>query len=484
MRQEIIFKGIMNGGHTGSEFTFSCPVRGLPSIPRGANPRSPAKTAVVDSMLETLETDGVKFSNKNRGISLVVRSYRWVQSWEKAPDGSMMWDLHVDVTDPGIHTGVGHWDGGHTEYACGLYKSTWTSQGTVVCNANVRINLTTLECYKDVQEIRDCANSQNKIQRQKAWSEANLRGAFDGLKVRWARQFGNATVEYEQNEHPEGEEDYIVMSILKLAFALLENGENDYLGYGRKGKNPTHCVIAHSMAPRDVTDKFEQYKEQFEALPLEIWAMFADFVRMDIDKSHATTKVKEKLLDDFTGTIQTRSATLCNTHYARMIIHSGSHKRLDRLFSGEKLLLNAVDMNCVYPIVFAFAQRFMECDPEDGILWKDGKGRTLSDTADMAILDMLKRSWKKVSKDVLQVMVNEFNTNYPKAENSTNGFWPKTSSYFTQMRDLVVKTRKLRDMSINKKQKFWNNSAAESAWMHEQLKDLDVADWQKEEENG
>jgi hypothetical protein len=348
----------------------------------------------------------------------------------------------------------------------------------------VRINLTTLECYKDVQEIRDCANSQNKIQRQKPWSEANMRGAFENIKPRWAGQFPKATVEYEQNEHPEGEADYIVMSILKLAFALLENGENHYLGYGNKGKNPKHCVIAHSMAPRDITDKFEHHQEKFEALPLEVWAMFADFVRMDIDKNHATTKVKERLLDDFTGTTLTRSVPLYNTHYAKMIIHSGSHKRVDSLFNGEKLKLNAVDMNCVYPIVYAFAQRFMECDPEDGILWKDGKGRVLSTKQDMAILDMLKRAWKKVSKEVLQVMVTEFNTNFPKVENSTNGFWPKTSSYFTEMHDLIVKSRKLRDMSISKRQKHWDSSAAERAWLMDQLKDLDLGDWWKEEENG
>ena len=462
MRQEIIFTGLTNGGHAGNEFTFNCPVRGLPRIPRGANPRTAAKTSTVDDMLETLEADGARFSNMNRGISLVVRSFRWVQSWEKSPDGTPLWDLHVDVTDPGTHSGVGHWDGGHTEYAIALFRSTWT-EDTAVCDANVRVNLTTLDCYKDVQEIRDCANKQNKIQRQKAWSEANLRGAFDDIKIRWGRQFRSATVEYEQNEHPEGVADYIVMSILKLGFALLENGESYYLGSGSKGKNPTHCPIAHGMAPRDITGKFEKYQDKFEALPLEVWALFADFVRADIDKNHTKTKVKEKIPDQFTGTVQSKTTPLANTHYARMIIHSGSNKREDSLFNGQKLTLNAVDINCVYPIVHAFAMRFMVCDPEDGIYWKDGKGNRLEDEADLAILDMLQRSWKKVSKDVLQVMVTEFNTTYPNPENSTNGFWPKTSSYFTQMRDLVLKSRKLRDMGINKQRKYWDNSATEYA---------------------
>lgn len=482
MRNEIVFYGIRNGNHAGNEFTFTCPVRGLPSIPRGANPRKAAKTKVVDAMLETLETNGAAFSIQNRGISLVVRDYRWVQSYESAPDGTMLWDLYVDVTDAGTHSGVGHSDGGHTEYACNLFKAT----DPVTCDAHVRINLTTLECYKDVQEIRDCANHQNKIQIQKAWSEANLRGSFETLKLRWQRSFPDAKVEYEQNEHSEGEADYVVMSPLKLGYALLERGENYYLGSGSKGKNPMHNPCAHAMAPRDIIEKFEKYRSKYEALPLEIWARFADYVRVDIDKNHAKTKVKEKLQDEETGVSYTRSSTLANTHYARMIIHSGSHKRIDSLFSGgEKLTLNAVDMNCVYPIVHAFAMRFMECDPEEGIIWKDGRGQPLGNTSDMAVFDMLRRSWNKVSKDIIQVMVTEFNTTYPTTENSTNGFWPKTNSFFTKVRELVSRSRKLRPMTLSKQRKYWDPSPNEAAAIRELFKDLDVADWwTAEKENG
>jgi hypothetical protein len=39
-------------------------------------------------------------------------------------------------------------------------------------------------------------------------------------------------------------------------------------------------------------------------------------------------------------------------------------------------------------------------------------------------------------------------------------------------------------MSISKRQKHWDSSAAERAWLMDQLKDLDLGDWGKEEENG
>ena len=487
MRHEIVFRNIINGGLQGDEFSFICPVDGVPNIPRGANPRKPALTKVVHNMVETLSSNPRKFSNMNRGISLVCHDFCWEPTGRYTPSGDQLWDLRVDVSNAGTATGIGHWDGGHTQLAVETFMA---KDGThLPSGASVKIHLTCRSRYANVQEIRDCANQQNTIQRQQAWSEANLRGSFENIKDRWASSFPRAVVEYEQNEHEVGEADYIVMSILKLGFALLEKGENYYLGYGSKGKNPVHSPIAHAMAPGDITDKFEKYLSKYESLPLEIWAMFADFVRMDIDKSHAKTKVREKLLDEETGASYSKTTPLHSTHYAKMIIHSGSNKRIDSLFNGEKLPLNAVDMNCIYPIVHAFAMRFMECDPEDGIVWKDGKGRPLSSTSDMAILDMLKRAWKKVDKDVLQAMVTEFNTNYPIVENSTNGFWPKTSSFFSKLRELVRTTRKLHPIAINKKRKHWDNSPAEQKmmveWLENNAPEGGWGAWQNsEKENG
>ena len=476
-REEIVFRNIANGNLQGSGFTFECPLEGLPLIPRGANPRNPATNNLTRAMIETLKTDGKKFSNRNRGISLVVHNYRWEQSWNRNSNGNQLWDLHVDVSGAGTDTGIGHWDGGHTQLACDLFMTETNGEPT---EAVIKINLTLRSRYTDVSEIRECANQQNKLQRQQAWSEANLRGAFDSIKTRMRRHFPNATVEYEQNEHPEGEADYIVMSVLKLFFALVESGENYYLGYGSRGKDPIHSPIAHAMAPGDITEKFEKHKEKYEALPLEVWADFADHVRQDIDRTHPRTKLKERLMDPETHVVGSKNSTFITSHYAKMIVHNGNTKRINSLFNGTKLELNAVDMNCIYPIIHGFAMRFMSCDPQQGVTWRDGKGQSIENPDDNAILDMLKRAWGKVGKEVLQTMVTDFNTNFPLIENSTNGFWPKTSSYFTSIKKLITKTRKLAPIAIDRRTNSWAPSPREACEVVARINaalDGQVAEW-------
>ena len=412
-----IFRNVQIGYNQKGDFlTFQCPVLGLPRVPAGANPRDPKQNKSVKAMEAGMIADDPHFIDRNRGIVTIARDWQLIYN----PDGTT--DIEVDYSNPGKSTSVGHYDGGHTELACHLHN-----QGPASTICSVEIMLYNSGRYPTQADVRSVAQSANFIAGQKAWSEADLRGAFDALKKAWAKLFPNASVEYYENQF--NNPNYRVLEILKLKFSLLGAGEANAL-YEGKGRPPTHNPIAHDMNAAALCASYEKSSSFFNSLDVETWSWFADFIRGDIDKMGSTLRITESLP---TGKRQNMLAN------SRLISKTRSAKLTPALFSGSILSDNFMDMMWVFPILHAFKQKFYRYRPSAGeMVWFDCEGFPMVNSTKATIRTELKTAWRQLRKPIMQTMCDEFNSKWGGDNARVNGFFPKCPELWKAVATVVT----------------------------------------------
>lgn len=412
-----IFRNVRIGyNDKGDLLTFQVPILGMARIPAGANPRNAKQNKAVKAMEAGMIGDDPLFTDRNRGITTIAREWQVIYN----PDGTT--DIEVDYTNPGKGTSVGHFDGGHTELACHLHN-----QGAASTTCSVEIKVFNLGRYSTQLQVRSVAQASNFISGQKAWSEADLRGAFDGIKSTWGKLFPNASVEYYENQF--NNPNYRVLEILKLMFSLLGAGEANAL-YDGKGRPPTHNPIAHDINAAALCASYERSSSFFNSLDLETWSWFADFIRDDIDKKGSTLRIAEKLPSG------KRQNTLSNS---RLIQKTRSSKLTPALFDGTILSDNFMDMMWVFPIIHAFKQKFYRYRPSSReMVWFDCEGFPLMSPTKASIRKELKSAWRQLRKPIIQTMCDEFNSKWGGANARVNGFFPKCPEMWKAVASVVT----------------------------------------------
>jgi len=411
------FRNVRVGyNHSGDLLTFQVPILGMPRIPAGANPRDAKENKAVKAMQIGMISDDSLFTDRNRGITTIARD--WQLKYNN--DGTI--DIEVDYSNPGKTTSVGHFDGGHTELACHLHN-----QGPASTTCFVEIKVFNLGRYASQAQVRSVAQASNFISGQKAWSEADLRGAFDAIKAAWGGMFPSAAVEYYENQF--SNPDYRVLEILKLMFSLLSSGEASAL-YDGRGRPPTHNPIAHDMSAGALCASYERSSVFFNSLDLETWSWFADFIRQDIDNRASKLLVSEKL------TSGNRQSILSNT---RLIQKTRSAKLTPSLFNGSNLSDNFLDMMWVYPIIHAFKQKFYRYRASSRqMVWFDCEGFPMVDPTKEMIRKELKSAWKQLRKPIIQTMCDEFNNKWGGDNARVNGFFPKSPELWKAVATVVT----------------------------------------------
>ena len=148
-----IFRNVKIGyNDVGDLLTFQVPIKGMPRIPAGANPRDAKQNKAVKAMEAGMIADDPHFTDRNRGITTIAHEWQLVYN----ADGTV--DVEVDYSNPGKDSSVGHFDGGHTELACHLHN-----QGAASTTCNVEVKVFNLGRYANQAQVRSVAQASNFI---------------------------------------------------------------------------------------------------------------------------------------------------------------------------------------------------------------------------------------------------------------------------------------------------------------------------------